>query len=281
MNQASTNERADTAANTGTGPTPHAEPPSAEPPSAEPPSAGRCSEGAAARMRTGLRASADPGTEPKTPPIGGTRTPTSTAIGTALGDTAPFGCWDPRATGRHRRRRSRKILVMVGGFVLILGVLSFVRLTPEPDAAGRPGAAEAGAWPAAPTRSSDRSTHAAATLPAEADGGAGDSPATDSVPEGTTPGAPVPDAETPVPDPGTTRSRAATGVGGATRPPGAAPGTREPVDATTPPAPPPPPSPPASPTPGTTTAPPPPAQQEPEKDPGLCLPVIHLCVGIG
>src|SRR5690349_20801821 len=86
-----------------------------------------------------------------------TSTPVDTwtgPYGTAVGDTAEHedaapdgrggGLWVPRPRGRHRRPRPRKVLFAAGGLALAAGVLSLVRLSPDPGGAGGPGTAEAG-----------------------------------------------------------------------------------------------------------------------------------------
>ncbi|MDX5568842.1 hypothetical protein PYK79_43700, partial [Streptomyces sp. ID05-04B] len=51
--------------------------------------------------------------------------------------------WVPRARGRHRRPRPRKVLFAVGGLALAAGVLSLLRPTPDTGGAGALGTAEA------------------------------------------------------------------------------------------------------------------------------------------
>ncbi|MFG2317934.1 hypothetical protein [Streptomyces tendae] len=212
--------------------------------------------------------------------------------------TEPRYAWGRR--GRHRRPRPRKVLLAAGGLALAAGALSVVRLLPEPG--GDPGAFGAGAGPrvegpgrgAAPDRAASPGAAATGGRPPGASpsatsamGGLSGSPAPDHVP-GLVPG---PSAS----DPAAPRPAATTGPDGLGTPEGRSPGQgertegegegRDPDDPGD-----------RAPAPGTpqpsrsdrTTPPPPPdrgtpptSDPEPEPDdPGLCVPVIGLCVDL-
>ncbi|WP_282084665.1 hypothetical protein [Streptomyces tendae] len=210
--------------------------------------------------------------------------------------TEPRYAWGRR--GRHRRPRPRKVLLAAGGLALAAGALSVVRLLPEPG--GDPGAFGAGAGPrvegpgrgAAPDRAASPGAAATGGGPPGASpsatsamGGLSGSPAPDLVP-GLVPG---PSAS----DPTAPRPAATTGPDGLGTPEGRSPGQGEPTDgeggdpedpgdrAPSPGAP--------QPSRSDGTAPPPPPDRgtpptsdpEPEPDdPGLCVPVIGLCVDL-
>ncbi|WP_406442759.1 hypothetical protein OHB14_27790 [Streptomyces sp. NBC_01613] len=162
--------------------------------------------------------------------------------------------------GRHRRPRPRRVLYAAGGLALAAGVLSLVRMTPE-SGVGGVGTAEADPRQD-PGAGTDRSSNAVATVEAVPRV----SPSATSVMGGAsaTPTAP----STLVPLPTTTTAASPTAV--ATTIP-EAPNSPAPTlpPATTAPAPRP------TPAPGRSTPPPTPRPDEP----GLCVPVIGLCVG--
>ncbi|MFJ6083937.1 hypothetical protein ACIQI8_21300 [Streptomyces sp. NPDC092369] len=193
------------------------------------------------------------------------------------GGTPVFG---PRlfgSTGRHRRPRPRKVLFAAGGIALAAGVLSLVRLAPESGVGGI-GAAEAEPGQQLPDIGTDRATNAAATLAASP------VPSATSVlgGESATPtGVPVPTATTsPTALPGARVTPGPTTIPEAPNAPTTAP--RAPAPATTAPAPQPTPTatqpPPPAPAPSHTTAPRPAPQ--PTHDPGLCVPIVGVCVGL-
>ncbi|MDH6217304.1 hypothetical protein [Streptomyces pseudovenezuelae] len=184
------------------------------------------------------------------------------------GGTRLFG-----SGGRHRRPRPRKVLFAAGGIALAAGVLSLVRLAPESGVGGIGTAeAEPGLHPG---DRADRPKNAAATLAASpipsATSVMGGESATPTV-------VPVPTA--------TTSPTAAPGVGAAPGPttipeaPNATPTTAPRAPATTAPAPQPTPTAtqPPAPAPTHTTAPQP--APHPTTDPGLCVPIVGVCVGL-
>ncbi|MFF4904523.1 hypothetical protein ACFY2T_06645, partial [Streptomyces sp. NPDC001260] len=179
-----------------------------------------------------------------------------------------------RVRGRHRRPRSRKVLFAVGGLALAAGALSIVRMVPGPGS-GVPGTTEAEPREDVGGGVSDGATNAAATIPAAL----GVSPSATSVMGGV--------SATPTTDP---TSASAPVTSAATPTPGAStpPGTPDTPDMTTIPEAPntpapstaahrPPATTPAAPHPGHGTSPSSPAPQPGE--PGLCVPVVGLCVG--
>ncbi|MFI9174158.1 hypothetical protein [Streptomyces lincolnensis] len=195
-------------------------------------------------------------TAPPEPPITGTR------------------LFTPR--GRHRRPRPRKVLLVAGGLALAAGALSLVRLTPDSGVAGL-GTAEAEPRPDDSGTATDRATNAAATVTVPKV-----SPSATAALGGTT--------ATPVPGVSLAPAPAATGAPSA---PWAAP-TTIPEAPNTPgaPAPTATPRPPSATHPGSPrpapTAPPshttPPPAPQPEQPggpdrPGICVPVVGLCVG--
>lgn len=189
------------------------------------------------------------------------------------GDTTDTGprLFGPR--GRHRRPRPRKVLLAAGGLALAAGALSLVRMAPDTGVGGL-GTAEAEDRenPGTSTDTTDRATNAAATvgtIPKV-------SPSATSVMgrTSTTPSAGVSLAPTPS---ATAAQQTPTAI--TTTIPEApntlAPtGTPHPPTTSTAPQP--------APTPGRTTPPPAPQPSHPDQpapnDPGLCVPVIGLCV---
>ncbi|MFF0681454.1 hypothetical protein ACFYVW_23125 [Streptomyces tendae] len=211
--------------------------------------------------------------------------------------TEPRYAWGRR--GRHRRPRPRRVLLAAGGLALAAGALSVVRLLPE--SGGDPGAFGAGAGPrvegSGRGAAQDRATSPGATgggpsgaspSPTSVMGGLSGSPAPGLLPglvpapSASGPAVPLPAATTGPDGPDTPEGRgpdqgertAREGEEGtAEDDPGdraPAPGTPQPSRSDRP-APPPPPE-------GGT---PPTSDPEPEPDnPGLCVPVIGLCVDL-
>ncbi|WP_371669489.1 hypothetical protein OG985_18565 [Streptomyces sp. NBC_00289] len=191
----------------------------------------------------------------------------------------PLRLFAPRVRGRHRRPRPRKVLLAAGGLALAAGVLSLVRLTPDSGVGGIDAAEAEPSADQGTDSDAGRSTNAAATIrkvpemspsSTSAMGGLGPSPTPDAslLPAPGAPASPFTSAPadaavaTPAPDsttiPDTTYAPAPTAT---PRPPTAtAPAGRP----TRPPAP--------APAPSRTTAPPAPGA------PGLCVPIIGLCV---
>ncbi|MEW2613086.1 hypothetical protein AB0937_23380 [Streptomyces sp. NPDC047880] len=191
----------------------------------------------------------------------------------APGATGPF---TPRVRGRHRKPRSRKVLLATGGLALAAGALSFLRLSSGPGAGAGP--LEAGSRPDPAATATDGATRTAVTFPAVPDaspssptalGGLTPSPVTQGArpSPSTTAGVPVtattaapapttipdaPNAQAPAPSP----TASHLGDAPSTASPPAAPPSR------TAPAP----------------APAPPEKEKPPHDPGLCVPVVGLCV---
>ncbi|MFF2212606.1 hypothetical protein [Streptomyces antibioticus] len=182
--------------------------------------------------------------------------------------------------GRHRRPRRRRVLFAAGGLALAAGVLSLVRLTSEPGGVAGLGTAEAEPHPN-PVIGGAPSTG----LPAEAGATVSPTP-TNASPMGGTSGTPTPEASrvpgasaTPTPaapTPGTGSSPVTPGaIPLPPRAPSAAPSAPSAPDDDDPrPAPTTPTRQPA-PTPSATPTPPAPAQPG---HPGLCVPIIGLCV---
>ncbi|MGV9450768.1 hypothetical protein [Streptomyces sp. NPDC003635] len=185
----------------------------------------------------------------------------------------PLRLFGPR--GRHRRPRPRKALLAAGGLALAAGALSLVRLTPESGLGGL-GAPEAEPWADGDTDTgpsgTDRATNAAATVgPVPRV-----SPSATSAMGGltTTPTAsatlvPTPSATTaaPPPDPGTTTIPQAPNTPAPQPPRTTSPSTPQP--------------PAAAPTPAPSRPAEPPSPQpspSPTDRPGVCVPIIGLCV---
>ncbi|GHB68740.1 hypothetical protein GCM10010377_69330 [Streptomyces viridiviolaceus] len=190
--------------------------------------------------------------------------------------TEPRRPWGRR--GRHRRPRPRALLLAAGGLVLAAGALSLAHLTPEPGIGGGPDT-EAGPRPAAGAETGRTVTApvGAATAPearpsaTSVMGALSTPPTTGLIPapsEGTTSAAPRPTTTTgsDAPDPS-----AAPGTD-----PTAAPDPKNPAPAPTshPPGPQSP-----APTPAPSRGTPPAAPPDPDR-PGLCVPVVGLCVDL-
>lgn len=179
------------------------------------------------------------------------------------------------ARGRHRRPRPRKALFAAGGLALAVGALSLLR--PASDSGG--GTAEAGPrlQPTTDTRQEPETgrapdpTDAAATVSgtpgptstAPAPMGGGSTAAAGAVPSAS-PTSPTSAVRTPS-GPYAPRTRQPADEGA--RPPAATPSSRSRA--------PQPPGPTATPAPGPGTVPP---AAGPTSRPGLCLPVVGLCV---
>jgi hypothetical protein len=171
--------------------------------------------------------------------------------------------------GRHRKPRPRKVLFAVGGLALAAGALSLVHMAPESEV-GAAGTAEAdlqqnpGSEAGAGTDRSGTTVAAVVAVPRV-------SPSATSVTGGASASPTAPSSLVPLPA-ATTSPGLAAGPGTTTIP--VAPNTPAPTTTAQPPAttshtP--------RPTPGRTT--PPPAPQPGRTDePGLCVPVIGLCV---
>ena len=175
--------------------------------------------------------------------------------------------------GRHRRPRPRRVFVAVGGLALAAGALSVVRLAPEsaiwgmgvPDAEPTTGTVTDTAGNAAATVGAVPSAHpVAATTPAVMGG------------ENVLPTPGVSLAPTPAPTPTRLVAGPSTAV---TVPVGGTPdATGIPTgQAPAPAAPRPPAASTAAPAPSATT--PMPTSSAKPKPPGLCVPIIGLCVG--
>ncbi|MFK4545102.1 hypothetical protein RKD29_004698 [Streptomyces tendae] len=209
--------------------------------------------------------------------------------------TEPRYAWGRR--GRHRRPRPRKVLLAAGGLALAAGALSVVRLLPEPGGdvggfgAGAEPRVEGGGRATAPDRATAPASgtvgepSGAGPSATSAMGGLSGSPGPGLVP-GLEPGPSASGPAVPLPTATSVRTPGAPGTGGpgagdrdGGRERGEDTGDRAPAPQTpTPqpsrsdrPAPPPPPD----------RGTPPPSDPEPEPDdPGLCVPVIGLCVDL-
>jgi hypothetical protein len=235
-------------------------------------------DGGRQRDRAGEAAPAGTGRVAVPPGLAGDRAretaPAATGVETvppALPGPRLFGA---RVRGRHRRPRPRKVLFAVGGLALAAGALSVVRMVPGPGS-GVPGTAGAEPREDVGGGVSDGATNAAGTLPAAL----GVSPSATSVMGGV--------SATPTAGP-SLASGPATSAATPAPEASATPGTPDPPDMTTIPeapntpapstaAPRPPATTPAAPHPGRSTSPSSPAPQPGE--PGLCVPVVGLCVG--
>ncbi|GGW36262.1 hypothetical protein AB0E64_07060 [Streptomyces caelestis] len=194
-------------------------------------------------------------------------------------DPTETGPVSPRSRGRHRKPRPRKALLAAGGLALAAGALSLVRLTSGPgtdsvatvEAEPRPDPVTTGTDEAANTDATALTTPEASPSSPTALGGPPPSPGT----RGPADASSAPSASLPVdtrgadraatPRPTTTADAArpqaptATGNGKASRP---AQTTPSPPDRNAP------------------AAEPEPEPEQPKKphDPGLCVPVIGLCL---
>ncbi|MFJ4277905.1 hypothetical protein [Streptomyces massasporeus] len=191
--------------------------------------------------------------------------------GPARAEAAPL---PPRVRGRHRKPRPRKVLLAAGGLALAAGALSLLRLASGPGS--DPGTVEAGPRPDPVTTATDDTTPTAATFPAVPDASPSSPTALGALtPSPVTKGArPSPSATTGTPAALTAPAPTATTIPDTPNVPAPAPtapgsGDDAPRPAPTPSAPP-----------SRTTPAPTPRPEEPKKprDPGLCVPVIGLCV---
>ncbi|MGA5359030.1 hypothetical protein [Streptomyces purpurascens] len=180
------------------------------------------------------------------------------------------GLFTPRVRGRHRKPRSHKVMLAAGGLALAAGALNLVRLAsgPSPDAVGT---VEAEPRPDPVTTGTDQATGTTATFPAAP----GISPSSPTVLGGLTP-SPVTRGARPAPPAATGTRGAATTA--AHRPTTIPDTPNTPAPATQGDAPRPTPAAPAPPS--RTTPAPAPKPEQPRKpdEPGLCVPVIGLCV---
>ncbi|MEU6093832.1 hypothetical protein [Streptomyces sp. NPDC047079] len=189
-----------------------------------------------------------------------TDTATGETTPTEPGPTGPLWC---RPAGRHRKPRPRRAALAVGGFALAAGALSLVHLAPE-TVTGGGGTAEA--------EPRIDATDTAATV-GTAPRGSADHPSTTTVIRvpGASPAATA--ATRPSAQPSSSAGRAA----GATNPP-----TGIPEAPSTPTAPRPPGSPaapsPTAPRPAPSTSAPAPTPTPIPSTPGLCVPIVGLCV---
>jgi hypothetical protein len=200
--------------------------------------------------------------------------------------------WPPRARGRHRRPRPRKVLFAASGLVLAAGVLSLLRLTPDTGGASALGTAEAEPQPDLVTSTDDDAGEKAGEERGEGTGkaaedGRGGRATAEGRPSaaGSATAAPAPTAPAAMGGASTGRAREAGGLlpGAPGAPtsvaltPGAtyvpAPRAATPAPTATP-APETPPAPRPAPA---TPVPQPPKAGEP-RQPGLCVPIIGLCV---
>ncbi|MFF5520993.1 hypothetical protein [Streptomyces coeruleorubidus] len=191
-------------------------------------------------------------------------------------ETDPFS---PRARGRHRKPRPRKALLAAGGLALAAGALSLVRLTSGPGT-DSVGSVEAEPRPDPVTTGTDEGTNTAATGPAAPEASPSSPTALVGLPA--SPGARGPAAASRTPS---TYTATSTGTRGAHT--AATPRPTTAADTAKPPAPtatgngktPRPAQPPPSP-PSQTTPAPAPEPEKPQKphDPGLCVPVIGVCL---
>ncbi|MFF9621795.1 hypothetical protein [Streptomyces griseosporeus] len=183
---------------------------------------------------------------------------------------------DDRPRGRHRRRPPRKAALVAGGLVLAAGALSLVRLAPE---TGVPGLGTAEAEPQhrpGEEHATGRSTAVPSTPVPKASPSSTDVMGTVSpLP---TPSATAAPSTAPAPAPAHVSMPAVaprTSTPPAGTPSRSVPVPRPSAGTTTTPAPPAPP--PSQPSPTPTPAPQP---DEPD-DPGLCVPILGLCIDLG
>ncbi|MFE0456100.1 hypothetical protein ACFW2D_33450 [Streptomyces sp. NPDC058914] len=173
----------------------------------------------------------------------------------------------PRTRGRHRRPRSRKVLFAAGGLALAAGALSLIRLTPDAGVGGVD-TAEAGPRLEPTAHSTDVPNTVAASLPARPE-------ATPTTPAamGGTDASPTPPADSVIPTPTAFPTSAVRTPSGPYMPrtpdatPTPAPTASQRTAAPTP-------TRPSAPAPGPTTA----SATPGPGFPGLCVPVIGLCV---
>ncbi|WP_234342560.1 hypothetical protein [Streptomyces sp. NRRL B-3648] len=176
--------------------------------------------------------------------------------------------------GRHRKPRSRKVLLAAGGLALAAGVLSLVRVAPDAGV-GASGTAEAEPRLGPGGRAPDGSAHTSATIAAARTalpsatsvmGGRSLAP----TPTGSAaPTAPVTAASTATAPPGPTAVPTAHATGA----PGTPGGTTGPAPTASAPGP-------APTSPSATPAPTPSRSTAEPRPGGVCVPVIGLCVDV-
>ncbi|MGI5428262.1 hypothetical protein [Streptomyces sp. CA-179760] len=202
-----------------------------------------------------------------------TNTPTRPQQDTGVTET---GLFTPRVRGRHRKPRSHKALLAAGGLALAAGTLGLVRLAsvPSPDGIGTV-EAEPRPDPVTTGTDSDQAVDTAATIPAAAPEV---SPSSPTALGGLTP-SPVTRGARPAPSaPADTRGAATTAAHRPTTIPDT-PNAPAPGPATQGNAPRPAPEAPAPPSRTTPSpAPGPEGPGKPDDGPGLCVPVIGVCV---
>lgn len=182
--------------------------------------------------------------------------------------------FSPRTRGRHRKPRPRKALLAAGGIALAAGALSLVRLASGP-ATDSVGTVEAESRPDPVTTGSDEAADTAATVP-EA------SPSSPTALGGLTPspGTHRPAAAPHAPSTSRSMSIGTRGVDTAATPRSTAipDTTGAPAPTARGEAPRPARTPPARASRATPTPDPEPDKPEKPRDPGLCVPVIGVCV---
>ncbi|MGC0338294.1 hypothetical protein [Streptomyces sp. SLBN-8D4] len=213
---------------------------------------------------------------------------TATMTTTGLAEDGGTRLFGPR--GRHRKPRPRKVLLAAGGLALAAGALSLVRLTPDAGVGGfgatetDPQAAPGADTDIDPGTGTDRATNAAATVgslprtspssPAAMGGitappapGTSLAPAQARPQAGSATAVPLPLAAAPTTIPDAPNDRAEAPAPTATTGPHAPATTPAPQPART------------TPPPASTPTPRPTHSAQPA--PGLCVPVIGLCVRQG
>ncbi|MFF4469401.1 hypothetical protein ACFYZ3_07550 [Streptomyces sp. NPDC001599] len=209
--------------------------------------------------------------------------------------TEPRYAWGRR--GRHRRPRSRKVLLAAGGLALAAGTLSVVRLLPEPgggfgagaeprvEGGGRATASDRAAAPdraTAPATGTDGEPSGTGPSATSAMGGLSGSPGPGLIP-GLVPGPSASGPALPLPTATTARTPGTRSPGEGDREgqEGREPGEHTGDQAPAPETPTPQPSRSDRPAPPPDRGTPPTSDPEPEPDdPGLCVPVIGLCVDL-
>ena len=181
----------------------------------------------------------------------------------------------PVGRGRHRRPRPRKVLFAVGGLALAAGALSLVRMAPESEVGGL-GTAEADPRqdPGPGTARSGNATTTVEAVPRVSGSAASVLGGVSTTPTAGARGLPLPATTTSPADPAPAPTGGTTTIPEAPNAPTATTTVRPP--GTTAPAPRPPPAPTAG---GTTPAPAPQPSHPHGHGPGLCVPVVGLCVG--
>ncbi|MFF9807337.1 hypothetical protein ACF1G5_19845 [Streptomyces coeruleorubidus] len=224
-----------------------------------------------ANPRWGTGAPAPRRPEPATPHERGAPHGPASPFEPTPAETDPFS---PRVRGRHRKPRPRRALLAVGGLALAAGALSLVRLTSGPGTDSL-GSVEAESRPAPVTTTNTLTTGPAAPRV---------SPSSPTALGGLPPS---PGTRGPAAASRTPSTYTATSTGTRRAPTAATPRPAAVPDTTNPPAPPArgndkaPRSAQTPPSPPNRTAPAPASEPEKPKepaDPGLCVPVIGLCM---